>query len=96
MKDYWLHQSTLGFNKETKMEYSRKTINYGCAYGCAPHLVHLKSIHCQTIAWEIRVRWMTVTNACTDFKSFLRFLSLTHNSIVNSNPKWSEINLCFS
>ena len=42
MKDYGLRRSALGFGKETKMGYDCKTIDYGCAYACAPHLVQLK------------------------------------------------------
>ena len=77
MKDYWPIQSALGFGIETKMGYFCKTMDDGCAYACAPHLVQLKWTHCQTIVWEIRVRWETVTFACTDIEWFSEFLSLT-------------------
>ena len=95
MKEYWLHQSALDFGKETKMGYLRNNIGYGCAYACAPHLVQLKWTHCQTIAWEIRVRCETVTFALTDMERFLEFLSLAHKSIVSLNLKWNEITSCF-
>ena len=42
MKDYGPRRSALGFGKETKMGYYCKTIDYGYAYACAPHLVQLK------------------------------------------------------
>ena len=42
MKDYGLRRNAFDFGKETKMGYFCKTIDYGCAYACAPHLVQLK------------------------------------------------------
>ena len=42
MKDNGLLRSALDSGKETKMGYYCKTIDYGCAYACAPHLVQLK------------------------------------------------------
>ena len=72
-----------------------KTIAYGYAYVCTPHLVQLKWTRSYIIAWELKVRWETVTNAYINMESFLKFLSLTRNLIVSSNPKCSEITLCF-
>ena len=96
MKYHELRWSALDSGKETKIDYFCKTIDYGCAYACAPHLVQLKWTHCQTIAWEIRVRWVTVTIVCTDIKRFLIFLFLTHKPIVRPNPKMKWNNLVFS
>ena len=95
MKDYGLCRSALGFGRETKMGYYCKTIDYGCAYDFAPHLVQLKWTHCQTIDWEIRMRCEIVTFACTDMEWFLEFLSPTRDPIVSPNPKWSDITLYF-
>lgn len=46
MKDYGLHQSFFGFDKQTKMEYFYKIIVYVCAYVFAPYLVQTKWTHC--------------------------------------------------
>ena len=42
MKDYGIHRKALDFSRETKMGYYCKTMDYGCAYDFAPHLVQLK------------------------------------------------------
>ena len=42
MKNHGLRHSALDFGKETKMGYFCETIDYGCAYACALHLVQLK------------------------------------------------------
>ena len=66
IQDHQQHQSALGFSNETKMGYSCKTNDYDCAYACAPHLVQLKWTHCQIIVRVIKVRWDTITIACTE------------------------------
>jgi hypothetical protein len=50
------YQSGLGFGNETDSSYLYKTMVDGYAYACAPHLVLIKGIHCQTIDWDSRVR----------------------------------------
>jgi hypothetical protein len=54
MPDHWLHQSDIGFDKETRMGYVCNIINYGCAYDCAVHLVPLKWSHCRNILWILK------------------------------------------
>ena len=70
MKDYGLHWSALGFGKETTMSYFCKIINIACANACALHLVQLKWTYCHIIAWEFRMRWLTVIIACIDLESY--------------------------
>ena len=42
-----MNQSALGFGKkETQMGYVCKTIDDGCAYPCASHLVQIEWTHC--------------------------------------------------
>ena len=77
-QDCWT--SARGFGTETKMGYDCKTIYYGCAYDFTPHLVQLNGTHCQTIDWESRMRWHTVTFACIAMEwSFRCFYPLPIN-----------------
>ena len=69
-----------------------KTMNYGCAYACAPHLVQLKWTHIHIIAREIRVRWETVTIAFTDMKIFPIFIPHPYSNCQSkSKIKWNNL-----
>ena len=75
---------------------SCKTIVYGCAYACAPHLVQLKWTHCQSINRINKMRWEIVTNACNVLECFQSFLlCIWPNYQSSSKMEWNKFVIHF-
>lgn len=65
----------------------KNNIDNDCACACTPHVVRLKRIHRQTIAWLIVWDRVIVTNACNAIEKIQSFNMERVYEMSTQNPQ---------